>query len=181
MSLSKEFKRAVVIGLLASTTLAGCGQQIGGSDAAPDLQGTVASETLARSGTPVTRVYLDGARLQAGKSYKFNDVSLTIRGNVPAKTSITGKGGQIIVTGDIGDKASIEVTVPEYQRHVPDTCTSFMYINNMMIPYAYDCSYNVDTGPKPPYDRDPVIVTQGKVGNGVSFSSSYRTQRDGRP
>lgn len=170
-----------IFSLAAVFGMAACGSaEIGTAKSAPDLQGVTVSETLPATGVTVQRVHIDGSALQEGKSYKFNNVSLTVEGNVPTGAKIYGTNGQILVTGNVGSKAKIEITVPEYFHIVPSTCTGLMPISTgkttVLIPYTYDCSYRVDDGPMAPYDKEPVIVVQGQLGQKVALNSSVGTR-----
>ncbi len=183
MYLRAHFKKAVVTGLM-TLTLAGCGSslQIGGPQSEGALKGQQTTETLKQSGAEVTRVTVDGSALKAGASYAFNNVSVTIKGDVPANVTIEGTNGQLLVTGNAGNNDNFSVTEPEYQQTIDDTCSGMMYYgSNVWMPYTYDCSYNVDTGPKAPFDKDPGIVVQGKLGQHVKLSASKGVQFSPKP
>ncbi len=191
--LSQNFRKVAAIGGV-TLALAGAGTGIGllianqpptytiGPGATSQaLHGHEVAGTLARSGDSTERFTIDGSALKAGTRYAFNNVSVTVDGNVPDNTTITGNDGQLIVTGNVGNGSTFTANVPEYQQYVPDTCTGFMYVNKMMIPYTYDCSYYVDTGAKPPFNKDPAIVIEGKTGKNVTTNGSKGTFVANRP
>lgn len=181
MKLSKCFNKVVMAGLLVlATTVMGCSdtQTIGASDSKPDLSGVAVVEVLPESKASVKRIYLDGKNLKEGARYTFNEMSLTIKGNVPPKVEITGKNGQLVVTGNVGDGVKLNVQVPEYTELFSSSCTGMMYYgNNIWMPYTYFCESVVETGPKPPFDQDPTIIVEGNVGKNVSLESSTGTRQ----
>ena len=181
MPLAKKFNRAVLLGLLAITALTGCARKIGSPDSEPELKGTVIEETLARSGAHIKRVHLDGKNLQPGKSYKFNDVSLTIDGDIPEGVSIRGDGGQLMVTGNVGDDADLEVEVPYYSHQEKYTYPGFIMVGKVMVPTTMTGYKTIVDSLQPPYNKDPTIVVKGKTGKDVSFSGTSGTFRDVKP
>ncbi len=201
--LSRNFRKVAAIGGV-TLALAGAGVGVGlfvtnlpptytlGPGATSQaLHGHEAAGTLARSGDSTERFTIDGSALKAGTRYAFNNVSVTIDGNVPDNTTITGNNGQLIVTGNAGNGSTFTANVPEYQRFVPDTCTGIrqQYVgetaNNtpeyISVPYTYDCSYYVDTGAKPPFNKDPAIVIEGKAGKNVTTNGSLGIKVAHRP
>ncbi len=183
MYLRAHFKKAVVTGLMA-LTLAGCSSplQIGGTEAQGPLQGQQTTATLQHSGAEVTRVTIPGSALKSGMSYTFNNVSVTVKGDLPPKVTIDGNNGQLLVTGNAGRNDNFSVTVPENTQTVHATCSGLMYYgSNIWMPYTYDCPSTVDTGPQAPFNKDPVIVVQGHTGAQVKFSGSAGVQFSHKP
>jgi hypothetical protein len=187
MTLSRTLK-AVAATAFGATAIALSGS--GCSLPQEGLQGPITHDVLSDSHTPIDRMTVKGDTLKPKINYTFNNVSVTIEGNIPANVTVHGKNGQLIVTGDVGDKDKIHVDVPENTQFVPQTCTGMQQTligftdagngvqipNYIYVPYDYDCSHTDDISPKAPYDKDPVIIIKGKTGNKVSLSGSAGTK-----
>ena len=173
MSLSRKFK-AIVGSVAAAGAIGGGTYAIVANTAPPPtpLQGHTALATLPQSGATVKQMTVEGSKLKSNTGYSFNNVSVKIEGNVPVGDHITGSNGQLLVTGNVGNNVNITVNVPEFQQYVPDVCTGMMMAGKVMIPYTYNCSYYQDTGPKPPFTKDPTIVVEGKTGQNVTLAGS---------
>ena len=181
MSLSKRLKTTFLVGLVSLSALfTGCAKKIGATDSDSSLKGTTTEETLTHSGTPVKRLHLDGKNLQPNTSYTFNNVSLTIDGDVPAGASITGDG-QIIVTGNVGDNAELDAEVPYYSHQESYTYLMPVMCGKSTILIPTKGYKTIVDGPQPPYDEDPVIVIEGRIGKDVSLSSTKGTFTDIKP
>ena len=185
MLLSGSFARAALVGGAAAVLGGGAAAAIVTNMGAPPtpLQGHTALATLPESGATVQRMTVDGSKLKSNMGYSFNNVSVVINGNVPAGDHINGTNGQLLVTGNVGDNVNIDVNVPEFTRVDPQTCYMWMSTgtngSGYMMPY--DCSTTTDLGPQPPFNKDPAIVIEGKMGRSVSLSGSTGINISTRP
>ncbi len=144
---------------------------VGSEQSDAKLKGTTAQDKL-DDGTPTTRVTIEAAELKSGKKYKFENVSLTINGDIPDRTSIKGFNGQLTITGDVGEKAKLTAIEPEYTQHHSEKRTGIIMAGKAPVPYTYTAHWDTDTGAKPPFDKVAGIVVKGKLGKKVKLSAS---------
>jgi hypothetical protein len=87
---------------------------------------------------------------------------------VPEGTRITVSKGKLHVTGDIGAKAKVEVTVPLAGYRDSYTCT--MLVGKVVVPST--CYRTIFTGLAYPADRDPAIRIDGSIGTKAKVESN---------
>jgi len=116
---------------------------------------------------------IDGAKLQAGKSYDFNGALLVVRGDVPERASIDAGHAKVFIEGNVGKQVEIEANKPENFLTVTAQTSVMMACGLncvMLVPTTVENIYS--TGFTYPDDKDPMIVVTGNTGLGVSFDSN---------
>lgn len=172
MNIPGFFKKTGLI-LAFAAALAGCGKTIGPKAETPDLRGETSITQVFNGGPQGNMTRISGAALQAKESYQASG-KIIIEGDVPAKSSIDVDAGKLLVTGNVGDGASIHVSQPikTHNENYPDFCYGYDFMAGK-FKYSYKfsgCDHTVVDGLK--YnDAEAAVEIKGNIGKDVKIST----------
>ena len=117
---------------------------------------------------------ISGTALQEKGSYTAEG-RLEIDGDVPAHVTISVRNGELLVEGDVGEGARLDVTQPvaTHNERYPDFCYGYDFMAGK-FKYSYKftgCDHTVVDGLL--YDdADPAVEVTGKTAQDVSISTN---------
>lgn len=177
------FFRKTGLVLAFTAALAGCGPSaIGPKAETPDLRGETTLAEVFNGGPRQYMTRISGAALHEKESYAASG-RLEIDGDVPAHVSITVRDGKLVVNGNVGDGARIDVSQPiaTHNERYPDFCYGYDFMAGK-FKYSYKftgCDHTVVDGLR--YDDpDPAVSITGSAGQDVRITTPGRIVVNGR-
>lgn len=161
---------------------AGCSKEIGSKD----LKGEVTMEQVFTGGPVQTHTRLPASLLHEGNVYTAQG-KLTVMGDIPPKVRLIVRSGELVVRGDIGAEAVIEVEQPVASHTITRKYSGYCYGYDFMKgKYTYSYKFGdrctetktVIDGLK--YDDpDPAVEVTGRIGNSVQIKTYGRIVSNG--
>lgn len=166
--------------LAFAAALAGCGQAIGPGADTPDLQGQTTLTQVFNGGPQQPSTTIRAEALKANENYHAKG-QLTIEGSVPAGAHINVESGKLVVTGDIGNGARIDVSQPTTTHS--ETYTGYCYAYSFRGKFEYGfsafCSRTIVDG-LTYNDTAPAVTVKGTLGTDVRISTPGSITVNGR-
>lgn len=167
------------IGLgLTFALFAACGypsHQLGhnADDQEPELKGTTKTEVVFKDGDPEDHLTINAKALKPENKYIYEN-SLTINGNIPAKTVIIVENGKLVVNGDVGAQSELQVHAPERTHQKTDIVLVPIYHSTGKSGYTtltpMPVTETIIDGLLYPQDNSPGVEIHGSVRDSVKIS-----------
>ncbi len=166
--------------LAFAAALAGCGQAIGPGADTPDLQGQTTLTQVFNGGPQQPSTTIRAEALKANENYHAKG-QLTIEGSVPAGAHINVESGKLVVTGDIGNGARIDVSQPTttHSETYAGYCYAYSFRGKFEYGFSAFCSRTIVDG-LTYNDAAPAVTVKGTLGTDVRISTPGSITVNGR-
>lgn len=160
----------------AAALLTGCDMRnndIGPTAERDELKGSTLQEQVFTGGPQQAHTTLSARFLKSGQRY-YAQGSLTIEGDIPEKTSITVKNGELTVKGDVGKEARLDAIIPlvTHTKHWRGPGYCYRPLKGS-FGYSSFCSHSKTIVDGMKYDdADPAIRVTGRTHETAKLSSA---------
>ncbi|HRI77857.1 MAG TPA: hypothetical protein PLX33_12825 [Alphaproteobacteria bacterium] len=160
----------------AAALLTGCDMRnndIGPTAERDELKGSTLQEQVFTGGPLQPHTTLSARFLKPGQRY-YAQGSLTIEGDIPEKTSITVKHGELTVKGDVGKEARLDAAIPlvTHTEHWRGPGYCYRPLKGS-FGYSAFCSHSKTIVDGMKYDdADPAIRVTGRAHETAKLSSA---------
>ncbi len=148
------------------------------------LKGDTQTEVVFTGGPEQPHTTLSARFLEAGKHYRVEG-KLTINGDIPEKTTISVRNGELVVNGNVGAGSKLNVDVPVVTHTDswtgPGYCYGLGFDGKIGFRYSAFCNHSETVLDGLKYnDPDAAITVTGRAADDVKFSTHGAVSIRGR-
>jgi hypothetical protein len=148
------------------------------------LKGDTQTEVVFTGGPEQPHTTLSARFLEAGKHYRVEG-KLTINGDIPEKTTISVRNGELVVNGNVGAGSKLNVDVPVVTHTNswtgPGYCYGLGFDGKIGFRYSAFCNHSETILDGLKYnDPDAAITVTGRAADDVKFSTHGAVSVRGR-
>lgn len=148
------------------------------------LKGDTQTEVVFTGGPEQPHTTLSARFLEAGKHYRVEG-KLTINGDIPEKTTISVRNGELVVNGNVGAGSKLNVDVPVVTHTNswtgPGYCYGLGFDGKIGFRYSAFCNHSETILDGLKYDDpDAAITVTGRAADDVKFSTHGAVSVRGR-